>query len=175
MTYPPNLKNDDFDQYLLITSQSEIQGKMFNYSEQEVDYAFPTSYSKARTLPLTPRVIQKANLSFFVNTQEVLSRESLHIVCRLGLRPRPPLGELTALPKPPSQIIWATSKNNIKTKTKVIPRTKIAMYRRHTPCPKKKRPRYFQIQLSHSLVDFYNFYTVGNRNEHTTITCNLLP
>jgi len=39
---------------------------------------------------------------------------------------------------------------------------------------KKKRPRYFQLQLSHSLVDFYNIYTVGNRNEHSTITCNLL-
>ena len=38
----------------------------------------------------------------------------------------------------------------------------------------KKRPRYFQLQLSHSLVDFYNFYTIRNRNEHSTITCNLL-
>ena len=26
-----------------------------------------------------------------------------------------------------------------------------------TPCPEKKRPRYFQLQLAHSLVDFYNF------------------
>ena len=42
-----------------------------------------------------------------------------------------------------------------------------------TPCPEKKRPRYFQLQLSHSLVDFYNFYAVGNRNEHSTITCKL--
>jgi len=38
----------------------------------------------------------------------------------------------------------------------------------YTPCPEKKRPRYFQLQLSHSLVDFYNFYTVGNRNEYST-------
>ena len=44
----------------------------------------------------------------------------------------------------------------------------------HTPCPEKKRPRYFQLQLSHSLVDFYNFYTVGNRNEHSTVTCNIV-
>jgi len=44
----------------------------------------------------------------------------------------------------------------------------------YTPCPEKKRPRYFRLQISHSLVDFYNFYTVGNRNEHSTITCNLL-
>jgi len=42
-----------------------------------------------------------------------------------------------------------------------------------TPCPEKKRPRYFQLQLSHSLVDFYNFCTIGNRNKHSTITCNL--
>ena len=44
----------------------------------------------------------------------------------------------------------------------------------YTPCPEKKRPCYFQLQLSHSLVDFYNFYTVGNRNEHSTVTCNLV-
>ena len=50
----------------------------------------------------------------------------------------------------------------------------IHSFHRYTLCPGKKRPRYFQLQLSHSLVDFYNFYTVGNRNEHSTITCNLL-
>ena len=44
----------------------------------------------------------------------------------------------------------------------------------YTPCPEKKSPRYFQLQLSHSLVDFYNYYTVGKRNEHSTVTCNLV-
>ena len=38
----------------------------------------------------------------------------------------------------------------------------------------KKRPRYFQLQLSHFLVDFYNFCTIENRNEYFTIMCNLL-
>jgi len=38
----------------------------------------------------------------------------------------------------------------------------------------KKRPRYFQLQLSHFLVDFYNFCTIGNRSEYLTTICNLL-
>ena len=43
-----------------------------------------------------------------------------------------------------------------------------------TPCPEKKRPRYFQLQLSHFLVDFYNCCTIGNGNEYFTTICNLL-
>ena len=39
---------------------------------------------------------------------------------------------------------------------------------------KKEATLFSTIQLSHSLVDFYNFYTVGNRNEHSTTTGNLL-
>ena len=39
---------------------------------------------------------------------------------------------------------------------------------------KKKRPRYFQLQLSHFLVDFYNFCTIGNRSEYLTTICNRL-
>jgi len=45
----------------------------------------------------------------------------------------------------------------------------VTSMRVYTPFPEKKRPRYFQLQLSHSLVDFYNFYTVGNRNEHSQL------
>ena len=43
-----------------------------------------------------------------------------------------------------------------------------------TPCPEKKRPRYFELQLSHFLVEFYNFCTIGNRNEYFTTIWNLL-
>ena len=39
---------------------------------------------------------------------------------------------------------------------------------------RKKRPRYFQLRLQHFLVNFYNFCTIGNRNEYFTIICNLL-
>jgi len=38
----------------------------------------------------------------------------------------------------------------------------------------KKRPRYFQLQLSHFMVDFYNFRTIGNRNEYFVTMWNLL-
>jgi len=38
----------------------------------------------------------------------------------------------------------------------------------------KKRPRYFQQQLWHFLVDFYNFCTIENRNEYFTTIRNLL-
>jgi len=31
----------------------------------------------------------------------------------------------------------------------------------YTLCLEKKRPRYFQLQLSHFSVDFYNFCTIG--------------
>ena len=61
---------------------------------------------------------------------------------------------------------------------RVISRYNIYLYLREaantTPCPEKKRPRYFQLQLSHFLVDFYNFCTVGNRSEYLTTICNLL-
>jgi len=36
------------------------------------------------------------------------------------------------------------------------------------------RVRYFQLQLSHFLVDFYNFCTIENRNEYFTTMWNLL-
>jgi len=36
------------------------------------------------------------------------------------------------------------------------------------------RVSYFRLQLSHFLVDFYNSCTNENRNEYSTITCNLL-
>ena len=39
---------------------------------------------------------------------------------------------------------------------------------------RKKVSLYFRLQLLHVLVDFYNFYTIGNRNEYFTIKCNLL-
>ena len=38
----------------------------------------------------------------------------------------------------------------------------------------EKVPLYSRIQLSHLLVDLYNFCTIGNNNEHIIITCNLL-
>ena len=43
-----------------------------------------------------------------------------------------------------------------------------------TLCPEKKVPLYFRLQLSHFLVEFYTFYTVGNVNEYCTIMYNLL-
>ena len=33
---------------------------------------------------------------------------------------------------------------------------------------------YFQLQLSHFLLDFYNFCTIGNSNEYFTTICNVL-
>jgi len=35
-------------------------------------------------------------------------------------------------------------------------------------------PLHFRLQLSLFLVNFYNFCTIGNRNEYSTITCILL-
>jgi len=58
--------------------------------------------------------------------------------------------------------------------------SKISVERKVFSVPKrvnsvrKKVPFYFRLYLSHSLVGFYNFYTIGNRNEYSTITCNLL-
>jgi len=42
----------------------------------------------------------------------------------------------------------------------------------YTVSGKKKRPRYFQLQLSHFLVDFYNSRTIGKRNEYFTTMWN---
>jgi len=38
----------------------------------------------------------------------------------------------------------------------------------------KNGTTYFRLELSHFFVDFYNSSTNGNRNEYSTITCNLL-
>jgi len=46
--------------------------------------------------------------------------------------------------------------------------------RSYTPCPEKNGLRYFQLQLLHFLVDFYNFCTIENRYEYFTTMCNLL-
>jgi len=40
-----------------------------------------------------------------------------------------------------------------------------------TRCSEKKVPLYFRLKLS---VDFYNFYTINNRNEYSTIAYHLL-
>jgi len=34
-------------------------------------------------------------------------------------------------------------------------------------------PLYFWLELSHFLVDFYNFYIIENRNKYFTTACNL--
>jgi len=38
----------------------------------------------------------------------------------------------------------------------------------------RKSALYFRLLLLQLLVECYNFYTTGNRNEYSTITCNLL-
>ena len=45
---------------------------------------------------------------------------------------------------------------------------------KYIPCPEKEVPLYFRLQLSHFLFDFYNFYSSENKNEYSTIACNLL-
>ena len=71
-----------------------------------------------------------------------------------------------------SLVIHSTAINNSVSELKSA--LSAALQIVHTPCPEKKRPRYFQLQLSHFLVYFYNFCTIGNRSEYLTTICNLL-
>jgi len=73
--YCTTLKNADFDQYLLITSEPQQLAKNGQLSRiGSRSRAFQRAIDEPRTLPLTPqRVAQKANLSFLWKKIQVKS------------------------------------------------------------------------------------------------------
>ena len=71
----PLLKNADFDQYLLITSEPQVLVKNIQLSRiGSRQRAFQRAIDEVRTLPLTlQRVTQKTEFVFFVYTIQVQS------------------------------------------------------------------------------------------------------
>jgi len=71
---------------------------------------------------------------------------------------------------------WIQPMSNKKLAASVIKiNIMVTIHNHSTPCPVKKRGHVifdYNSRISWSI--FYNFYTIGNRNEYSTITCNLL-
>jgi len=66
-------------------------------------------------------------------------------------------------------LVWNRHQTNTAVSMEVVPRCR---WFQSTRCSMKKT-LYFRLWRSHLLVDFYKSCTSGNKNEHSTISCNL--